>query len=184
MVMGLRDNLFAIGLSAAISCTAAVPIVPDSHLIHAEAQVYRASVAESAVTLTVVARFINTTPDTLVLHPCRQHPPYPLAVSLERSEGGVWRNVWSPVCTRALMLKPPRLPPGQTRTDTVRIKGFRMPNTAPQFPKGPVAGLYRLAYTSVYRVWYPLNPPRDARDRMGEPLADSLLVSNTFRVTE
>jgi len=59
-----------------------------------------------------------------------------------------------------------------------------MPNTAPQFPTGPVAGLYRLAYTSVYRRWYPMNPPRDARDRMGEPLADSLLVSNTFRVTE
>ena len=182
--MGLRDTLFSLGLSTAISCAAPVPLVPDSHLIRTEAKVYRASVTESAVTLTVVARFINMTPDTLVLHPCRQRPPYPLAVSLERSEGGIWRTVLSPVCTRALMLNPPRLPPGQTRTDTVRLRGFRMPNTAPQFPTGPVAGLYRLAYASVYRRWYPENPPPDARNRLGEPLADSLLVSNTFRVTE
>jgi hypothetical protein len=182
--MDLREILLALGLSAAMGCAAPNPVTPDSGLIRTEAGAYRAKVTSSAVTLTVVSTFTNMTPDTLVLHPCAQAPPYPLAVSLQRSEGGVWRTVLSPVCTLALMLNPPRLLPGQARTDTVRLQGLRTPNTFPQFPSGPVAGLYRLAYSSVYRKWYPQNPPPNARNNLGEPLADSLLVSNPFRVTE
>lgn len=182
--MGLRDIFFAIGLSAAIGCAAPFPIEPESRLIRVQAEVYRVRVTASAVTLTIVSTFTNRTQDTLTLHPCAQHPPYPLAVSLQRREDGVWRTVLSPVCTLALMLDPPRLLPGQARTDTVRLEGSRTPNTFPQFPAGSVAGLYRLAYSSVYRRWYPENPPPNARNSLGEPLADSLLVSNPFRVTE
>jgi hypothetical protein len=184
LLLGLRQILLSLGLGAAMGCAAPNPIVPDSRLIRTEAEAYRASVTSTGVTLTVVSTFANLTGDTLVLHPCAQRPPYPLAVSLQRNDGGVWRTVLSPVCTLALMLNPPRLLPGQARTDTVRLQGLRTPNTFPQFPPGPVAGLYRLAYSSVYRKWYPRNPPPGARNSLGEPLADSLLVSNPFRVTE
>jgi hypothetical protein len=183
LVILARSILFSAGLTAA-SCATPNPSAPDSYFIRTEADVYRARATESAVTLTVVARFTNTTRDTLVLHPCAQHRPYPLAVSLQRNEGGTWRTVLAPWCTLALMFSPPRLLPGQTRIDTVRLQGSRHPNTLPGFSAGPIAGSYRLAYSQVYRKWYPRNPPPGARNRLGEPLPDSLLVSNMFRVVE
>jgi hypothetical protein len=184
IVTPLREIVLSVVLTAAISCAAPATIEPESRLIRTEAEAYRARVTPTAVTLTIVSTFTNTTQDTVILHPCAQHPPYPLAVSLQRRENGDWRTVLSPVCTLMLMSNPPRLLPGQARTDTVRLEGSRTPNTFPQFPPGSVAGIYRLAYSSVYRRWYQGNPPPDARNRLGEPLADSLLVSNPFRVTE
>ncbi len=178
-----RSILFFAGLTAA-SCGGPNPSASDSYLIRTEEDLYRARVTESAVTLTVVARFTNTTRDTLVLHPCAQHPPYPLAVSLQRNEGGTWRTVLAPWCTLALMFSPARLLPGQSRIDTVRLQGSRHPNTLPGFSAGPIAGSYRISYSQVYRRWYPHNPPPQARDRLGEAVPDSLLVSNTFRVLE
>jgi hypothetical protein len=181
--MLVRIIVVSLGVSV-VGCATPSPSVADSHLVRTEAKTYRARVTESAVTLVVIATFTNTTSDTLALHPCVQHSPYPLAISLQRREDGKWRTVLAPVCTLMLMFSPPRLLPGQARTDTVRLQGSRDPNTLPGWSPGPIAGSYRLAYSQVYRRWYVRNPPPDARNRLGEPLADSLLVSNTFRVVE
>ena len=182
LILG-RSFLAAAGLIA-VACVTPIPPRSDSHLIRTDAGVYRAEVSKAAVALTVVATFTNRTRDTLFLHPCAQAPPYPLAISLQRREDGKWHTVVGPVCTLVLMFNPPRLLPGQFRTDTVRLQGSRHPNDLPGFSPGPIAGSYRLIYSQVYRKWYPRNPPPEARDRLGELLPDSLLVSNTFRVVE
>ena len=158
--------------------------VGEAELVRTDSNHYRATVTADAVTLVVIATFTNRTQDTLVLHPCVQRPPYPLVVRLQREVGGVWRTALGPTCTLALMLNPPRLLPGQARTDTVRLKGWRRPNVMPQFPSGPIGGQYRLAYSDVYRKWYPDGPPPGAKNNLGEPLADSLLVSNPFQIEE
>jgi hypothetical protein len=178
-VLSLAFLVFA----AACSAPTLAPPGGGAGLITTESPSYTAVVSATSVRLAVVAEFANTTSDKLTLHPCSQHSPYPLAVSLQRYEGGEWRTVLSPVCTLALMLNPPRLSPGETRTDTVRLEGFRAANSYPQFPPGPVAGLYRLAYSDIYRTWNEdhVGPSVGA---LGEPVPDSLLVSNPFRVEE
>jgi hypothetical protein len=183
-VMMLRSITLSIGLCVAVSCAAQTAVVADSSVIRTDKDLYRAVVTDSTVKLTVVATFTNTTRDTLTLHPCAQTPPYPLTIDLQRKEGEVWRTVVSPICTLVLMLNPPRLLPGQSRTDTLQFSESRLPSMFPRFPAGPVAGLYRLAYFEVYRRWYPENPPPGARGGPGEPLAASLLKSNPFRVIE
>jgi hypothetical protein len=165
-------------------CVAPAPPSPAGQLVQTEQQVYRATVDQSAVRLTVIATLTNRTPDTLTLHPCAQHPPYPLAVRLDRWEERKWRSVMGPICTLALMKNPPRLAPGRSRTDTVRLWGSRQPNVIPTFPPGPVAGTYRLVYSSVYRTWHPDAIGTDPNDRIGRALPESLLVSNGFRVIE
>jgi hypothetical protein len=146
-------------------------------LIRTEREVYRAAVTPTAVELMVVATFINRTRDTLFIHPCQQQPPFPPKVHLEKRVGGTWRLAWGPVCFHVLMLEPPRLAPGQSRMDTVRIWGSLKPNEYPDFAAGPVGGTYRLVYDWVYRSWDP-----NRRPGLGELLIDAALVSNEFRV--
>ena len=153
-------------------------------LIRTDRQEYRFGVTNDAIRLTIVASFTNATNDTLTLHPCRQHPPYPLAVHLERLEGNQWQVALVGICTRALMRNPPTLPPGAVRVDTLRFWGSRLPNTFPAFRAGPLPGLYRLHYSDIYRKWYPHDPPPNANNRIGEELPDSLRLSNVFRVIE
>jgi len=180
-----RIALIQLSLIPALACGAPTPLMPDSTggLITTDSQSYRAVVSPRSVQLTIVATFTNTTADKLTLHPCSQHPPYPPAVGLQRYEDGEWRTVLSPVCTLALILDPPRLSPGATRTDTVHLEGFRAPNSFPRFPAGPVAGVYRLAYSSVYRTWNADDAGATAGG-LGEAVPDSLLVSNPFRIEE
>jgi hypothetical protein len=172
-------------LILALACSSPTLVPPNSGggLITTESPSYTAVVSPTSVRLTVVAKFSNTTSDKLTLHPCYQHPPYPLAVSLQRYEDGEWHTVLSPVCTLALMLYPPRLSPGESRTDTVHLEGFRAANWYPKFPPGPVAGLYRLAYSDIYRTWNEDHngPPVGT---LGDPVPPPLLVSNPFRVDE
>ena len=181
----MQRNVLSLALFAA-GCAAPTPLTPARPgLITTQSASYRAVVSPTSVRITVVAKFTNTTSDKLTLHPCSQHPPYPLAVSLQRyeSESGEWRTVLSPVCTLMLMLNPPRLSRGETRTDTVRLEGFRTAHWYPNFPPGPVAGVYRLVYSSIFRSWNADHngPPVGT---LGELVPDSLLVSNSFRVKE
>jgi len=152
--------------------------------IRTDRQEYLPVVTNDAIRLTMVASFTNATSDTLTLHPCRQHPPYPLAVDLERLEGNQWQIALAAICTRALMRNPPTLPPGGVRVDTLRFWGSRLPNTFPAFRPGALSGSYRLRYSDIYRKWYPHDPPPNANNRMGEELPDSLRLSNVFRVIE
>lgn len=148
-------------------------------LIRTEREVYRAKVTPREVELVVVATLTNRTRDTLFLHPCQQQPPFPLKVHLEKRVDSTWRSAWGPVCFNVLILEPPRLAPGQSRTDTIRVWGSLKPHEYPDFAAGPVGGIYRLVYSWVYRTWDPHRRPV-----LGERLADSLLVSNEFRVVE
>ncbi|MFN2564460.1 MAG: hypothetical protein ABR499_05545 [Gemmatimonadaceae bacterium] len=152
--------------------------VAGTPLIRTAREVYRANVTPTAVEFIVVATLTNRTRDTLFLHPCQQEPPFPLKVGLEKRVDGTWRPAWGRVCTHVLM-EPLRFAPAQSRTDTVRVWGSLMPNEYPALPAGPVAGVYRLVYGWVYRSWDP-----DRRGHPGELLADSLRVSNEFRVVE
>ena len=172
-------------LILAVACSSPTLPPPGSGggLITTESRAYSAVVTPTSVSVTVVAKFNNTTSDKLTLHPCFQQPPYPLAVSLQRYEDGEWHTVLSPVCTLALMLNPPRLSPGETRTDTVHLGGFRAANWYPKFPPGRVAGLYRLVYSDIYRTW---NEDHNGTPvgALGDPIPAPLLVSNPFRVDE
>jgi hypothetical protein len=174
---------FVAGCAAQGPAGPSLPDVPGT-LVRTERDVYRATVVPSAVSFSVVATFTNVTRDTLWLHPCVQQRPYPPVVTLERQEAGAWRAVWGPVCTSALMLDPPRLLPGESRTDTVRVWGARTAHTLPDFPAGPVAGAYRLVYGAVYRRWHPLGPGTGTEDALGERVPAGLLASNTFQLQE
>ena len=179
----VERNILSLALFAG-GCAAPAPPTPARPgLITTESASHKAVVSATSVRITEVAKFTNTTSDKLTLHPCYQHPPYPLTVRLQRYETGEWRTVFSPECTLMLMLNPPRLSPGETRTDTVRLEGFRTANWYPKFAAGPVAGVYRLVYSDVYRTWNAdhIGPPIGV---LGELVPDSLLVSNSFRIEE
>jgi hypothetical protein len=145
---------------------------------------YHPVIGNQEIILNVVASLTNNTPDTLTLHPCYQQPPYPLSVGLDRLQGNEWHSALVPICTTALMLDPPTVLPGATRIDTLHLRGSTRPNTLPAFAAGPLEGFYRLHYYSVYRKWYPRNPPIGSRDRLGEQVSEPERVSNVFRVTD
>jgi hypothetical protein len=180
----LYSRLSLTTLLAVVACT--LPRLRDpaaTQLVRTHQRVYRATVTPAAVDFTVVVTLTNRTRDTLFVHPCQQHPLFPPVVRLERRTGdGEWRTVWGPACFQVLLLEPPRVAPGQSRTDTVRVFGSLKPNEYPGFPAGPVAGTYRLVYGDVYRTWYANRRPRPRS--LGELLPDSLLVSNEFAVVQ
>jgi hypothetical protein len=159
---------------------------PDSTrvVIRTDSSEYHPVIENQEIILNVVASLTNNTPDTLTLHPCYQQPPYPLSVGLDRLQGNEWHSALVPICTTALMLDPPRVLPGATRIDTLHLRGSTRPNTLPAFAAGPLEGFYRLHYYSVYRKWYPRNPPIGSRDRLGEQVSEPARVSNVFRLID
>jgi hypothetical protein len=169
-------------LLAVVACTLPRPWQPAAtQLVRTDRGLYRATVTPAGVAFTVVTTLTNRTRDTLFVHPCLQQPPFPPVVRLQKRTGdGEWRHVWSPACTEVLLRDPPRIAPGQSHTDTVRVWGSRKPNEYPAFPPGPVGGTYRLVYGDVYRTWHPNRRPGP----LGERLPDSLLVSNEFAVVQ
>ena len=177
-------------LASALSCSvgpgtrsAAPSLAGDSLVVRTTDTVYRAAVEPSAVWLTLVAILSNGTHDTLWVHPCLQSAPFPPLITLQRLEGDAWRTVWGPFCTRALIMQPPRVLPGQSRVDTLRIWGSFDARTFPQFPP-PVPGVYRLVYGDVFRRWYPTQPPPGARNPLGVAVDSTRLISNPFRILE
>ena len=153
-------------------------------VIRTDSTEYHPVIADEAITVNVIASFTNNTADTLTLHPCYQHPPYPLAVGLDRLEGNKWGNALDVICTTALMFDPPRLLPGAMRIDTLHLRGSTRANTGPAFAPGPLYSFYRLHYYSVYRKWYPRNPPPNSNNPLGEPVDASSTVSNVFRLVQ
>jgi hypothetical protein len=156
---------------------------PSSSLVRVLNESTAAKVDSLSVRITVIATLTNTTGDTLFIHPCYQNPPYPITVTLQRREGNTWQPVLSSVCTLSLMLTPPTLGPGVARTDTLHLVGWRRLNTIPVFPTGPVEGLYRVVYSGIYRKWY-AGRRSAGENQLGEPVNDSMLISNPFRVIE
>lgn len=173
-------------IDALPASTLAAPTVisEKARLIQTEKAYYRPVITSETITLRIVSRFTNFTPDTLTLLPCARRPPYPLIVGLDRLAGMQWRAALGWECEFALVIHPPILVPGQSRVDTLNLIGWKRPHMMPAFAPGPLAGVYRLHYFSIYRKWYPGNPPQGAKNPLGEELADSLRVSNVFRVVK
>ena len=157
---------------AAIGCTRG-PYRPRFDLIRTEA---RSIAQESRIRgdLTVVPGSL-TRPDRSSAS-CSASS-YPLAVNLERRKAEV-AHLLSPVCTRALMLNPPGYHP-RTRQTQFALKDFEC-RTPRSVPTGPVAACTgsRIPPSTGGGIW---NPPRGPRDRMGEPLADSVLSPTRLR---
>jgi hypothetical protein len=169
-------------LAVLLGCTPGVPggAAPAAGLVRVAQDTVYADVDSSEVSLTIRATLVNRTRDTLWVHPCLQMEPYPPVARLERAEGAGWSLAAPYVCTQALMLDPPRLAPGESRTDTIWIWAPR--SGLLQFAPGPVEGEYRLVYDDVFRRWYGMDAPQGAADGLGERLPTELLTSNPFRV--
>ena len=134
------------------SSEAAREVVLALPLVRVDRTSYDAVDDSASVHFTVVATLTNRTRDTLWVHPCHQKPPYPAIVGVDRLErlDGEWRPVWGPTCTRALMPDPPRLAPGESRSDTVEVRWYRDPRWITRLPFGPLDGFYRVRYGDVF----------------------------------
>ena len=124
--------------------------------------------------LTIAVTFTNRTADTIVLHPCYDRIP---AVALEKWVDGEWRAAFDRACPDVRYSNAPRLEPGESRTDTVRLSATLRPNARPRFELGTVPGLYRVVYGGAHRGWQP-------NGSLGALLPKELRVSNAFRVIE
>jgi hypothetical protein len=176
-----RQTLFLVAIGViTVACAAAARRTPaGGPLIRSDRAEYVAVADAEGIGLDVIVTMTNVTVDTLWLHPCVQQPPFPPVVVLDRLEAAAWRPAWGPFCTRALMNPPPRLLPGASRIDTVRVRWSRRERTSPGLPPWPVEGTFRLRYSDVYRRW------RGGFDTTleCEPVHDSLLASNVFRIS-
>ena len=150
------------------------PPSPEPVLITADSNAYRLRRAADAFEVDMVATFTNQTADTVYLPPCGRNQP---AFMLEKWVSGEWRPAYSPPCPAILMLDPPRVAPGTSRTDTARVRASLSPNTMPRFEIQPVSGVYRLVYTQAYGSWRPNLGP-------GELLPLERRVSRIFRIEE
>ena len=134
---------------------------------------YRARRAGDAIELDIVSTFTNRTADSVYLHPCGQAQP---SFFLEKWVDGAWKPAYSPPCPAMLMLDPPRVAPGASRTDTARVRASTDPNSFPRF-EGPIAGSYRLVYAQAYGSWPASGGP-------GELLPLERRASAAFRIEE
>jgi hypothetical protein len=148
------------------------PPPSDSALITTDRDSYRVLRAADAIELDIVATFANRTADTVYLHPCGRSQP---SFFLEKWVDGDWRAVYSPPCPAILMLDPPPIAPGASRTDTARVRASTTANTVPRFETDSIAGTYRLVYAQAYGSWRANQGP-------GELLPLGRRVSGAFRV--
>lgn len=147
---------------------------PATTLITTDRESYRVRRTADAVELDIVTTFTNRTSDTVRLHPCGTSQP---SFVLEKSIGGAWTPAYRQACTMMLMLDPPKVAPGASRTDTARVRAMLAPNAMPRFEAEPIAGRYRVVYAQAYRTWIPNEGP-------GELLPLEQRVSNTFVIEE
>lgn len=148
---------------------------PETTLITTDRSSYRIRRTADALELDIVTTFTNRTSDTVRLHPCGTSQP---SFALEKSVDGAWKPAFRQVCTMMLMLDPPRVAPGESRTDTARVRAMLAPNAAPRFEEGmAIPGRYRVVYVQAYRTWIPNEGP-------GELLPLEQRVSNAFVIEE
>ena len=149
------------------------PAPPEPPLVMVDRGSYAARRSGQSIELDIVATFTNRTAETVYLHPCGQSQP---SFMLEKWDGRAWRAAYTPACPMLLMLDPPRVAPGASRTDTARVRASLAPNTMPRFSIDPITGTYRLVYAQAYRTW-PSGGP-------GELLPEAQRVSAAFRIEE
>jgi hypothetical protein len=178
-------RLGAVCLLATSACTASreesgeppandAPPSPPSTMITTDRESYRVRRTTEALEIDIVTTFTNRTSDTVRLHPCGSSQP---SFTLEKWTGGVWTPAYSQACPAILMLDPPQVAPGASRTDTARVRAMLAANAMPRFETEPIAGSYRVVYAQAYRSWRPNEGP-------GELLPLEQRVSNTFRIEE
>ena len=148
---------------------------PASPLITTDRQSYRPRRTAEALELDIVTTFTNRTSDTVRLHPCgsTSQPSF----SLEKWVDGAWKPAWGQACPAILMLDPPKVAPGASRTDTARVRAMLAANAMPRFEVDPIAGSYRIVYAQAYGSWR-------ANEGPGELLPLEQRVSNTFRIED
>ncbi len=148
---------------------------PASPSITTDRQSYRPRRAADALELDIVTTFTNRTSDTVRLHPCgnSSQPSF----SLEKWVDGAWKPAYGQACPAILMLDPPKVAPGASRTDTARVRAMLAADAMPRFEADPIAGEYRVVYAQAYGSWRPNEGP-------GELLPAEQRVSNTFRIEE
>lgn len=150
------------------------PPLTGDVLITTDRDVYQVRRTPDAIELDILATFTNRTADTVYLHPCgRSQPSY----LLEKWVSTEWQPAFSPPCPALLMLDPPRVAPGASRTDTARVRASLRPNTSPRFDMEPAAGTYRLVYAQAYGSWRANQGP-------GELLPLAMRTSRSFRIEE
>ena len=162
------------GNDNADSSDAQPPAPSEAPLVTVDRESYTARRATSAIELDIVSTFTNRTADSVWLHPCGQAQP---SFTLEKWVDGAWVPAFSPACTMMLMLDPPTVAPGASRTDTVRVQSYLDANTAPRFSVEPIPGSYRLVYAQAYGSW-------KANEGPGELLPLAQRVSAPFRIVE
>ena len=150
------------------------PPSATSPVITTDRESYRVRRTAEAIEVDIVTTFTNRTSDTIRLHPCGTSQP---SFVLEKWTDGAWKPAYSQACPAMLMLDPPKVAPGASRTDTARVRGMLAPNTMPRFEAEPIAGSYRVVYAQAYRSWVPNEGP-------GELLPLEQRVSNTFRMED
>jgi len=148
---------------------------PSSTLITTDQQSYRLRRTADALEVDILTTFTNRTSDTVRLHPCG--PSSQPSFSLEKWVDGAWKPAYGQPCPAILMLDPPKVAPGASRTDTARVRGMLAANAMPRFEIEPVGGSYRVVYAQAYGSWRPNEGP-------GELLPLEQRVSNTFRIEE
>jgi hypothetical protein len=148
---------------------------PTSPLVTTDQQSYRLRRTTEALELDIVTTFTNRTSAPVRLHPCG--PSSQPSFYLEKWVDGAWKSAWGQACPAILMLDPPQVARGASRTDTARVRAMLGANAMPHFQVEPISGSYRLVYAQAYRSWRPNEGP-------GELLPLEQRVSNTFRIEE
>jgi hypothetical protein len=125
--------------------------------------------------LTIVATFRNRSTAPIYLERCGSDGP---TYALEKQAGDQWASAAAPVC-QLIGAAPIVVPPGESRTDTLRLLDLSAPNAAPRFQIHPIRGTYRLVYDAFARIVEepPITRPTDR-------LPIEARVSNRFEVTQ
>lgn len=167
----------ALGAFACCSCAAPTAINPAP--IQTEQRVYRLvrTPSETApadkLSLTIVATYRNTDNRPVYVWRCGEAEPF---VELEKWENGTWRPAYSPLCPLGSQ-SPIQVPPGASRTDTVRMMSYDSQTYYPRLDVGDESGTYRLSYR-LYGSAQLVNGVRV----LGDALEEDSRVSNEFRV--
>jgi hypothetical protein len=115
--------------------------------------------------------------DGVVIHRTSAHSASGTDALSEPVTVGLRAVTDSPPCPAILMLDPPRVAPGASRTDTAHVQASIAPNAAPRFEMEPVDGTYRVVYAQAYGSWRVNQGP-------GELLPVERRTSAPFRIEE